>query len=176
MEGRCDEDNNLQMFDSIVMMNSSFLLSNICSHCNEICPRGGAWCLPIILSFWAMTCALIAAIGCDFYEISYQDNYTDYTDYLGVGLWSVESHNGTCTKWEEYTSPLSLDDLDGAMKTARAFGMASVVLSSLASFIIFFPCCCGYTKNDTGCYFMTLTWISIFSVIATSFEFVSEHP
>lgn len=163
------------------MMNSSFLLSNVCSFC---CPYPFL-AIPAVLSFIAMTFTWVAAFDCNFYKISYpNDNNTDAS--LHVGLWTVETHDydfgdddynsSTCTVWEDYTlqdDPLSSDDLDGAMKTARAFGMASSILSIPAFVMIMIPACVSFGEEMQ--YVKILAGILIFLGIFTILDLVSEY-
>lgn len=171
----------LHRIDSIVTMNSSFLLSNLCSVC---CPYPFL-AIPGVLSFIAMTFTWLAAIDCNFYKISYQDNNTDDAS-LHVGLWTVETrdydwlydnyNSSTCTVWEDYTlkdNPLSSDDLDGAMKTARAFGMASGILSVPAFVMIMIPACVSFGEEMH--YVKVLAGILILLGIFTILDLVSEY-
>lgn len=125
-----------------------------------------------------------AAFDCNFYKISYRENNTDAS--LSVGLWTVETHDydfgdddfnsSTCTVWEDYTlkdDPLSSDDLDGAMKTARAFGLMTSILSIPAFVMIMIPTCVSFGEDRK--YVKSLAGILIFLGIFTMLDMVREY-
>jgi hypothetical protein len=138
--------------------------------------------IPAVLSFIATIFTWFAAFDCNFYKISYQEqNNTDAS--LHVGLWTVETHDydfwddefnsSTCTAWEDYTlkdDQLSSDDLDGAMKTARAFGLMSSILSIPAFVMIMIPACVSFGEDMK--YVKSLAGILIFLGIFTLLDMV----
>jgi hypothetical protein len=160
--------------------NSRFLLCSVC------CPYP-LLAIPGVLSFVAMVLTWVAAFDCHFFEITYYDSSASGSISRSVGLWAVEEHgsmgtmnddfydSGYCIGWNEvyYSQTLSSDDLDGAMKAARAFGMMTSILSLVAFILIMIPACVSYGNHDTFVKFVAA--ILVFLGVFTILDLVSEY-
>ena len=134
--------------------------------------------IPAFLSFVAFIFTWVAATDCSFYSITYTGN-----NNLRVGLWTVESgtvqfdNNGdyfsspVCTSWQ-YANFLTYDDLDAALKTARAFGIIGGVLGTIAFVMILIPSCVVFADGRNA-FLLILCGLCIFTGIATLLDLVS---
>jgi hypothetical protein len=127
----------------------------------------------------------VAAFACNFFEITYYDS-AGGSGSLRVGLWQVESsgytgtldddYYGYCAGWNQdyyYDRPLNSDNLDGAMKAARAFGMMTSILSLLAFILIMIPACVSYGNHDQ--FVKVVAAILVFLGVFTILDLVSEY-
>ncbi len=136
--------------------------------------------IPAVLSFVAFILTWIAATSCNFYTISYAGN-----GGLQIGLWTVETtpdlsnldgegwnHDGTwCTGWD-YGQILDSSNLDGPLRTARAFGLMSGILASITFLCILIPSCVMLGDSKTQ-YLMVLCGLCIFTGVAAILDLVS---
>lgn len=155
------------------LMNSSthtfFLLAR------SVCCPYPLVAIPGLLSFITFILTWIAAISCNFYSITYSG-----TQDVLVGLLTVESiepdygepywDGSYCTGWNE-ANLLTHEDLDAAMKTARAFGIISGVLGTVALIMILIPSCVVFDDNRNQ-YLLILCGLCIFTGIATLLDLV----
>jgi hypothetical protein len=136
--------------------------------------------IPAVLSFVAFILTWIAATSCNFYTISYAGN-----GGLQIGLWTVETtpdlsnldgegwnHDGTwCTGWD-YGQILDSSNLDGPLRTARAFGLMSGILASITFLCILIPSCVMLGDSKTQ-YLMVLCGLCIFTGVAAILDLVA---
>ena len=147
--------------------------------CSVCCPYPLV-AIPALISFVAFIFTWVAATSCNFYSIT----YTEATD-VGVGLWTVETIYATeeygehhmmagnvyCTAWGG-SSILTYDDIDAALKTARAFGIIGGVLATIAFVVILIPSCVVFDAGRNN-YILMVCGICVFTGIATLLDLVS---
>lgn len=135
--------------------------------------------IPGFLSYAALIITWIAAFSCNFYIITYSG------DPLHVGLWTVESgymetynygeyiyESSTCTGYGWHNSNIS-DELDGAMRTARAFSLIAGILGIIALIMILVPSCVAFDGASKNRYLLILCSLCVFTGIATLLDLVS---
>lgn len=137
--------------------------------------------LPCVLSFAAFVMTYIAAFNCNFYSVSYSGSAGNRTGTIGIGLWTAESpwyadddyydSSNFCVGYNQYGSFTS-DDLDGAMKAARAFGMMTSIVSLICFILILIPSCVSFGDHDQ--YTKIVAGMSVFLGIFTMLDLVSE--
>lgn len=133
--------------------------------------------IPGLLSFIALVFVWVAAINCNFYDISFVADGRDAT--LSVGLWTVESnfvaysgeyYSGSyCAGWKN-ANFLSYYDLDAALKAARAFAMISAVLGTISFVLILVPMCVSFGEQQL--YLLILCGMCVFTGFATLLDLV----
>ena len=131
--------------------------------------------IPAFLSYIALIFTWLAAIICKFYIIKDRGGQSVF-----VGLWTVESldewyvqaSDTYCTGWS-YGTLLNSDDLDGALKAARAFGMISGILATVSFVMMLVPSCIMFDDNARNRYLLALCGLCIFTGIATLLDLVS---
>jgi hypothetical protein len=126
----------------------------------------------------------VAALNCNFFKITYYDTSANRSVYHSIGLWTIESKLDTgdffsldysyCVPWNEdyYYQPLSLDELDGAMKAARVFGMMTFILSQVAFILIMIPACVSFGNHNE--FVKIVSAILVFLGVFTILDLVSE--
>lgn len=134
--------------------------------------------IPGLLSFIALVFVWVAAIDCNFFNISFATTQ-GHDGYVRVGLWTVQSYfvdysgddtwGSYCAGWEN-ANILSYYDLDGAMKTARAFSMISAVLGSISFILILVPMCVSF--GDHQQYLLILCGMCVFTGFAAILDLV----
>jgi hypothetical protein len=143
--------------------------------------------IPGFLSFIALVLTWIAAFDCNFYRITYFDSTESRSVTVGIGLWTIESKNTVvsddyygygadyCAGYDQFYSdtPLTSDDLDGAMKAARAFGMMTSIVSLICFVLILIPSCVSY--GDNHLFTKVVAAILVFLGIFTMLDLVSEY-
>lgn len=133
--------------------------------------------VPAVLAYIALIFTWLAAIICKFFIITVGGEQGN----LLVGLWSVESpepwtiqaSDTYCRPWNDGIL-LNDDDLDGALNAARAFGIISGVLGTIAFIMILVPSCVMFDDNAGNCYLRTLCCLCLFTGIATLLDLVSR--
>ena len=157
-----------------MVANSHLLLYSVC------CPYPFL-AIPGFLSFCAMVLTWVAGFDCHFFDIPYYSSTSYGGGSQSVGLWTVEavssySGNGYCYGWNQdslYDQPLSSDDLDGAMKAARAFGLMSSILGTVAFILIMIPACVSFGNHDA--YLISLTVVLVVLGVFTILDLVSVY-
>lgn len=134
--------------------------------------------IPGILSYAALIITWIAALSCDFFITTY------IGDPLHVGLWTVESfdtygeflyESSTCNGYGWRDSNI-YGELDGAMRTARAFSLIAGILGVVVFVLILVPSCVAFDDSaNKNRYLLILCGLSIFTGIATFLDLVSTR-
>jgi predicted membrane channel-forming protein YqfA (hemolysin III family) len=88
------------------------------------------------------------------------------TDY-GQPYW----YDTYCTGWRE-SNLLSYDDMDGALKAARAFGIMSLIIGFIAFVMILIPSCVEFEDSSRNQYLMILCGMCVFAGIATLLDLI----
>lgn len=137
--------------------------------------------IPGLLSFVTLILTWLAAINCAFFSIPIGDDDDNRDMY--VGLWSVESDYAQDYDWYDHSDHIcvswysmnyiSSDDLDAPMKVARAFGLISGILATIAFVLILIPSCVVFDESSRNKYILSLSGMCIFIGIATLLELVS---
>jgi hypothetical protein len=124
----------------------------------------------------------VAAFNCTFFSISYSGSSSST---IGIGLWTAESaespwyagddyyySSNLCYGYNQYAS-FTTDDLDGAMKAARAFGMMTSIVGLICFLLILILSCVSFGDHDQ--YTMIVAGMSVFLGIFTMLDLVSEN-
>lgn len=136
--------------------------------------------IPALLSFIALVFIWVAAINCNFFEISWQ--FTDESGQtraalLSIGLWTVQSYfdavgggGSFCAGWNNafFASDVQLDV---PLKAARAFSMMSACTGTIAFCLLMVPMCVSF--GDSHQYLIILCGMCIFTGVATLFDLMA---
>lgn len=153
------------------LTHSRFTVKSVC------CPYPFV-AVPGVISFVALILSFIAAISCKFFSLTASDDGSESSVF--AGLLSVEETEVSnlvagdvyCTSWREATL-LTYEDLDGALKAARAFGIISFTLGLIAWVMILVPSCVAFEDKSRNQYLMIICGLCICTGVATLFDLVS---
>lgn len=139
--------------------------------------------IPGLLSFIALVFVWVAAINCNFFEITYwivtEQGDAGRLGVLSVGLWTVQSYfiaasgdyswGSFCVGWNSRNLISDLE-LDAPLRAARAFSMISATLGTVAFCLLLVPICVSFGEQSQ--YLLVLCTISVFVGFATLLDLV----